>query len=278
MKRTILTLVILIAALQIKAQQQATFKPVFSPKTTYSDTRTMDMVMDMETSGQDVHMNMGMTSISVSETGATDKYQNTPVKISVKTTDIKMTMNGNEMPGSTIPPVATTVYGKYGADGKLSIDSVGGQKINDSLRTTMLKMVEALQNNLKFPDHPVKIGESFSVDSPFDMGAMMPMSKGGTMTVKMTYKLLNIANDVAGFEITENMDIDLSKPDPSKTPGMTVVMKGTGVGTMSYDLKKQCLLTMVNKVDMNYDMGFSGQVVKGKGTMTSKDNVVIAAN
>jgi hypothetical protein len=276
MKKALFISLLMAAAFQLKAQQ-VTFKPVYTPKTTYTDTRDMNVAMTMEAAGQPINMNMTMNTIATTETGSPDNTKAVPVKITNKSTDIKMTMNGQEMPSGAVPPVALVIYGKYSANNKLAIDSVSGQKTNDSLKTAMVKMVESIQNSIKFPDHPLKIGETFTMDSPFSM-PMMSAGSGNNMTVKMTFKLTNITNNIAAFDIVENMDIDLTKPDAAQNTGMKMAIKGLGTGTVSYDIKKQCMLTMVNTVDVDFDMSISGQAVKGKGTVASKDNVTVVAN
>jgi len=277
MKKTVFILLLAGFATQLKAQQQASFKPVYSPKTTYTDTRDMTTAMNMNAGGQQINMNMIMNTLAITETGAADQTKSVPVKITNKSTDIKMTMNGQDMPSGQIPPVSMVIYGKYLPDSKLHIDSISGQKLTDSLKAAMVQMAENVQNLVKFPDHPVKVGETFTMDAPFSM-PMMAMGGGNNMTVKMTYKLISITNDVAAFDISENMDIDLSKPEPAKNTGMTMVIKGLGTGSMSYNIKKQYMVSMVNNVDVDFDMSIGGQAVKGKGTVASKDNVVVAAN
>jgi hypothetical protein len=276
MKKALFIPLLMAATFQLKAQQ-ATFKPMYMPKTTYTDTRDMNIIMTMDAAGQPININTTMNTVGTTEMGVPDNAKVVPVKITNKSINIKTTMNGQEMPEGSAPPISVIVYGKYSPDNKLSIDSIAGQKTNDSLKAAMVQMVESIQNNIKFPDHPLKIGETFTMDSPFSM-PMMGAGAGNNMTVKMTFKLTNITNNIAVFDIVENMDIDLTKPEPAANTGMKMVIKGLGTGTVSYDIKKQCMLTMVNTVDVDFDMSFSGQAVKGKGTVASKDNVTIVAN
>src|ERR1700744_2675170 len=167
-----------LAGLQLKAQQQIIFKPAFLPKTNYSITKEMKTNMNMSMpaalaaagGGQDMVMAMASNLSSLFVTGARDKNNMIPVKITSKTNNMKMTMNGQDMPiGSGMPNTTVEVYGKYTPVGQLQVDSVAGQKINDSVRTAVSKMIETIQNGIKFPDHPLKVGDVFVQEMPFSI-------------------------------------------------------------------------------------------------------------
>lgn len=277
MKKTIIILVIILSwAINLQAQQQVLFKPVYLPQTKYTDTRDMKMVMTL---GRDslatdpFAMNMEMNTTNVTAMGRSINNV-IPVTINTHANNVKATMNGQDVPTLEMPNTAMAIYGKYKGN-VLQIDSLAGQKMNDSVRSVVLKLVDGIQNTVVFPTNPLKVGDTFTRDSPFTL-PMMGMGSQGDITVKMTYKLISIANNTAVFDITENINANMNQVIQNQS--LKMMMTGLGAGTMSYNISKQYLSTMINTLSMSFDMEVSGVQMSGKSTIVTNDRVEIAAN
>ncbi len=276
MKKFLVLPLLLMAAAQLKAQS-VLFKMVYQPKTTYTINKQIKTNMTMAApgelkslgGGQDLVMGMSMTTTSTITTSGRDQNKVMPIKLISKTNSAKMTMNGQEMPGSAVPfdALSIKVYGKYSPDNKLTIDSVSGQQFTDSLRIAMTKLMDEVQEGLKFPDHPLKPGDTFTQELPFAMP--MPGAAGGKLTMKMNYKLASVTNNIATFSFTENLVIAAGKDNN---------MSGFGNGTLTYNISKQFFTTMINNVNMTFDLSMGDDHMKGKGLVSTIDRVTIAGN
>ena len=109
----------------------------------------------------------------------------------------------------------------------------------------MNKMVQSFQNNLKFPDKPMKIGDTFEQDMPFNIPGMGSDMKIGA---KVSYKLISISGGKANFNITYNMNMDMAA---GKSIPAAMHMTGGGAGTMEYDIATNYPTHYVQNMDMN---------------------------
>jgi hypothetical protein len=272
MKKIVLIPLLLAMTMQLNAQQQTKFKLAYMPKSSYNTTREMKMVMTMvgdAAAGQVLDMTMSTTAIIA--TGAADKDNTYPVIITTKTNKANMTMNGQEMLAGSIPNTTVVVYGKYLKGDKLMIDSLAGQKMNDSIRMALAKMMDAVVNTVKFPDHPLKVGDTFTQEAPF---AVPMMGNAAGMTVKMTYKLISVAYNLAVFDFNETMTMNMDQT----AQNLKMTMTGLGTGTLSYNIGKQYVATMVNTLNMDYDMAINDMSMKGKSTISMNDKTKLVAN
>lgn len=282
MKKSLLLPILLLAVTLVKAQQSVMFKLAYQPKTTYTIDKDMKVTMNINMPAevaaagaeQDMTMVMNTNTTSVVTAGARSQGL-MPVKFTMKANTMKMSMNGQEMPAASVPTPDVAVYGKYTTDSKLLVDSIAGQKMTDSLRAAMSKMLDAVQDNIKFPDHPLKVGETFTQDMPIAL-PMPGFSGTNTMNMKMTYTLLRIVGNTAAFDFTENIDLNLNQQVQGKD--LKMMMTGTGDGFLNYDIAKQFFTTMSNNLGVNFDINTSGVAIKGKGNVVTTDKVVIAGN
>jgi hypothetical protein len=281
MKRLTLILLVCITALQLKAQQ-ATFKQVYAPNTTYSFTNVTKMHMNMTPQAattpdvKEMVMDMTVNTTVSSATGARAKNNDVPVKMSTKMGDMAFTMNGNAVPMGNMPKNDMKMYGRYTAAGKLELDSVGGMKLSDSVKTAMKAIMVNAQNNITFPDHPLKVGESFTQENPFSMPIPGVMDANNKMSVKTTYKLLSITNNIGVFDLLQVMNIDLNQA--AKGQAMQINLKATGAGKMNFDIKKQFLSSMTDNIDMTMNMNMGPTVINAKAALNIDVNVAVMPN
>jgi hypothetical protein len=243
MKKYLFVSLLILSVSLAKAQDGIMFKIKFLPSHTYliatnvSGTITTDLSANKDLAEklaskgitQPLVASAQFDNKTTATTGALSADNNFPITI-VKggAPTINITINGKQIPIPIPPTAAFKFYGHVGADGKLNLDSVGGKKLDDSTAAPIKKMMNGMMGAVNFPDHPIKVGESFIQTVPFNL----PMAgKGMAMNIKVTYKLTSISGDNAYFDITHAIDMQLD------LKGVNVSLTGSGSGKMVYDIK-----------------------------------------
>jgi hypothetical protein len=156
-----------------------------------------------------------------------------------------MKMNGNAIP---IPQeklgAGVSIYAHVSPDGKMMADSIGGAKATDTSQAHISQMLRSIQKNIKFPDHPMQIGETFTEDMPINI----PVA-GNSLSAesKVIYKLISVANGNANFDVTMSMDMTLP------VAGASIHMAGTGTGSMVYSIANNFATAYNTKFNMTVD-------------------------
>jgi len=250
----IIPALVLAASLSARAQNEVLFKMKMLPDHQYSGNMKMNMDLDMQGLPQGANagpgkMQMEMGMAMEMKTGTVNSSKEFPVSMSMQMSPSTMTINGKT---TSVPAVANsvmpTMYGRCALDGLPRIDSIPGMKMNDSLKTSMNKMVENFQNTIKFPDKPMKIGDTFVQSMPFDMPMM---GSGMKMEAKVTYKLISIATGKANFDVALNMDMDLTA---NKSAPASMHMTAVGNGKMEYDIAANYPTHYTQNMDMSMNI------------------------
>lgn len=245
------------ATVSVKAQTEVLFKMKMLPDHQYSTNMKINMDMNMEGAPQNANgapqkMQMEMSTKMEMKTGSVNSKKEFPISMSMQMLPSTMTVNGKTTPTPTAANnVMPSMYGKCTVDGLPRIDSIPGTAMNDSVKTAVSKMVEGFQNNLKFPDKPMKIGDTFVQSMPFNI----PMMGAGMKTdIKVTYKLISILAGKANFDTNYLMDMNMAV---GKTP-VSMHMTGGGGGTMEYDIATNYPTHYVQNMDMDMAIPAAG--------------------
>ncbi|MGQ7947138.1 DUF6263 family protein [Flavobacterium sp. WC2509] len=236
MKKIILLLITLTPLLcNSQSQNEVTFKVQFKPNTQYAQTIEQTTKNDMKYSGpaeflqklkdrgvQNPMITESQSKIeSVFKTGKQTDGTNFPLTMEfVKTTPIN---------GKKIIPDGTLIYG-HGSNGNMpTLDSIVSKDLDENLKKTVLQSAQSTFSQLSFPEKRVKIGESFSIDSPLSI----PIA-GTTvdMTITTNYKLLNVKNGIADFDVSSVYTLK------SNMTKYTINATGTSKGKLQYDVTK----------------------------------------
>lgn len=280
MKKITYIIALACLSLAVKAQVPVVFKLKFLPDHEYNG--TMKMAIDMQMNGMPLpakttktkakakptakphamSTKMEMTMKMDIKTGAVVPANIFPVTVKYDNLSIKVTLNNKEMPSPKNPLIGQVVYGNSDLDGKFQIDSISGMGTNEQMKGLMTQMVNKLQGQVKFPDHPLAIGESFTQEMPVNIPA------GGMnldMTAKITYKLTDIKANLAYFDTKMTMSFggDMQKNN--------LKMNGTGSGNgkMVYNIGESYFNSMTQNMDLSYNM-----TMGDKGTMGAKMKMV----
>jgi hypothetical protein len=286
MKKALLILSLILSFTFSKAQQAFLFKIKYLPGQVYQSDVTTNTNMEMNISGDSATMEkikakgiklpmLIKTSTDMDviiKTGAPKADNTFPIAINYNNIISKKVMNGVESTDGASPLIGQTIFGQYTTDGKIQIDSISGKTLNDEIKTVLTKTISNLINQLQFPDHALKIGETFTQDVPFSLPiAGLNMA----LTIKIIYKLKSVEKNMAYFDLDESMDMDMSM----KKDNNNVTMKGTGIGTgtMAYDIDKNLASSRSTNFKMNFQMLMGKLSMSGNAVMESVIQTKIAA-
>jgi hypothetical protein len=228
--KKVLYLALLLSAVKLQAQQSATFKIKYLPNHTYDGAVNLKAVCHVNLSGNDsliakitakgitlpLAANLDLKMNLSTKTGGAAADQSIPATMKIGFDDLGVELNGNKLP---IPLESfgkgVSVVGHFDRDGVFQSDSAGGKAISDSVALKVKQMTNGFQKNIKFPDHPMKVGETFTQGLPLNLPITDSKLK---IDAKTVYTLTSIAD---GFAIKGN----------------TLTISGGGSGKMVYSLK-----------------------------------------
>jgi len=286
MKKTILVLTLLCAFTLSKAQQSFLFKIKYLPGCLYESTVTTGMNMEMNVSGDSTVMasikakgtklpiivNSESSTEFDAKTGAVRADNLFPIAIRFKNRTEKKTVNGVVSNESSNPLVGQTIFGHYSTGGKIQVDSISGKTLNDEVKEALATMIGNLLNEMHFPESPMKIGETFTQEVPFNL----PLA-GTSMeaTIKIIYKLTSVDKNLAYFDLDESMNIDMSTEKNSVT--INVKGAGKGSGKLIYDINNNYAPTRSAGLKMNYQMEMGKLNMTGSAQILSTTETKMSA-
>ncbi len=174
-------------------------------------------------------------------TGTASADKTFPFTMNVNMPSMTVNVNGKQMPIPMPKASATNIFGHISAEGRMSVDSLNGKKIPDSVAQKTLGMMNNMFKMVKFPDHPMKIGESFTQQIPFDI----PMLSGLSNNIATTYKLVSIDGNKANFDVTQDMNMHMDVKGK-----VNINLTGGGTGKMVYDISNNFFSTYTTNSNM----------------------------
>jgi len=277
-----LYLLLVLVAYQAEAQKGIIFKIKYLPNHNYQTNVSVDMKANVTATGdpqildklkeqgitQPVNANLSIALGGVMKTGALAADKSVPVNMDYKINNISVSANGNQVP---IPPKATEkdikLSGHISQDWKIKIDSADGKAVADSAQKKMEQMMAMVQKNVEFPDKPLKPGDTFTQNVPMNI----PVKEGNNIKIDagVTYKLVKIAGGKAYFDLTPtfNMNLVIGK--------VSVVMTGTGTGSMVYSIKDSFPTSKEGNINVKLKVTSPKINVDGTAVVTSKYDCVI---
>jgi hypothetical protein len=269
----------------LKAQQGVVFKIKYQPDRNYTMNVSMGMKMTANVTGDsavinklkssgitspvnvDFELGMGGTMKS-GHAGADNSF---PLVMDYKINNLTVSANGNQAP---IPPSVSEkdirMVAHVSHDGVIMIDSANGKRTDDTTREKMKQMMGLFQKQIQFPDKPMKPGDSFTQSSP--MTIPLGTKVGGDIKINysVTYKLNNIADGKAYFDILPTFSMDFSIQNK-----VSVNMSGTGTGKMVYSIKDNYPLSNQGTFNMKLKVNAGKVNVDGDAVITANSTSTI---
>lgn len=263
------------------AQESVTFKTEFKPNKTYktqlktTSHTEIEFIADQEIMDRIKSQGIELPMITESETNMAtdiitqnlDENGEFPATMEygkmISTTTISGKTTTEEKPYSGMK-----ILGKYDIENKFKVDTIIGDKVSKQMRNVLKTTLESVQQAIKFPVKPMKVGETFKSEIPMTipMEGMNPIS----VKINMEYLLTEIKGNKAFFDIKQTVGLDMSQEQ------INVIASGTGTGTSEFDIKENYLTKYKSELPMNMTIKVNEKMtMKLKMTTTSEQNVVI---
>jgi len=133
------------------------------------------------------------------------------------------------------------MYGNY-VKGITKIDSISNSYMTEESKKGLLTSMEAMMNQIKYPDKKIKIGEGFEQKNPFSMPIADVTIE---MEINSIYTLKSVKNGIGYFDLDQVYSIK------SATKDYEMELDGTGKGQIHYDIEKQFFTKFYLEMEMN---------------------------
>lgn len=157
-------------------------------------------------------------------------------------------------PGNNM--VGLVVKGVTNSQGKTRIDSVEGGNLGAQERETIKSMYLSMLLNNEAPSYPLRVGDGYRVESPFDMP--IPGQSPIKVITEAHYVLKKIEDGRAAFDMT--MTFRLSS-DPR---GAQLTANGKGFGMMVYNIKARLKESETSQMTMEMRLQAGSLVTTSK--------------
>jgi hypothetical protein len=277
--KNIITVILVVIAATAFAQKTIKLKVAYQPDHSYNITtkNIMTMLMDaqvddatreqLKSQGMVFPMKMDMTQDmeSTMRTGQFNDKKEVPVTVEYTKFDSKQKMSGNEMPSPPNVLKGMKASGWADSKGKLRFENIEGDGVTPEVKKLMTSMVDQMGTQILFPEKPLKVGDEFTQEIPFNMPV-----QGGVelkMIIKTIYKLTSFTAENAFFDTDILMTMDLSGEKASMSA------EGAGKGKMVFDIKKSFMSTYDSNMDMKMKMNMGPMAMDIKATTQSQQVV-----
>lgn len=221
--------------------QTVTIKMGYKPNTTYRQVQDQKVTSEVSYGeGMDpMKQDAATKTTSITKTG---KLADNMIPF---TTELELDAESAAM--AQIPK-GTKLYGKADANGVPKFDSIHAPGMNPQIKDMLVKMMQSNLSQSTIPQKTVKVGESFVVDTPFDL-PMGPTTM--QMQNKTTYKLIKIEGKKAHFDLSSVYTLT------TKVEGQDMNGSGTAMGSMIFDTGLGYPTQLNTVTDMS--MGFQAE-------------------
>lgn len=215
------------------SQDSVTLKTQYNPETKYIQTLNQNNYTIMKYTGSDEFIQKlnakGIQNPTIAASNSTTELIMQIGKLSEKsdypiTIEFQKTTSSD---GKKIIPDGTIIYGR-GSNGTMpKLDSIVSKDLKENFKSTLLKSMQSTFDQLVLPEKTVKVGESFSIDTPFSL----PLADVTLeMNITTNYKLESIKSDIAYFKVSQTYTVK------SKITKYTINATGNGEGELEYDI------------------------------------------
>jgi hypothetical protein len=146
--------------------------------------------------------------------------------------------------------------------------SMGKEKtVNSRIAySAVMDILECIQSDLKFSKKEVKVGDSFNRWTFLDVP--IPEIQLPRIDVKITYKLIEIKDNNAYFDLIENVDF------VSSSPTANLDLQGKGVGKLVYDINNAFVSSLSSSIAFAFTIKRPGIMLKGKAKLSTTTETV----
>ena len=163
--------------------------------------------------------------------------------------------------GKKIIPDGTIIYGHSSNGTMPKLDSIVSNELKEDFKRTFLKSMQSTFDQIVLPEKTVKVGESFSIHTPFSM----PLADVTLeMDITTNYKLESIKSGIAYFKVLQTYTLK------SKITKYTINATGNGEGELEYDITNNYNL----KYQVNTQIKLNVQLDKFSIDTTTENSII----
>ena len=277
--KKLICLFLLFLAVKANAQNDIVFKMRYLPAHIYNATTNMAVTANVTLKGDQklldqlksrgvtspVSLKMTMNKAGKIKTGAATG-NGYPVVLSSSAGSVSLTVNEKAIPVPEKSLVDLKIYLHSSPEGKISMDSAGRSKMKDTSQKAVAQIMNSVFNQIRFPDRPIHIGDTFTQNMPMDM----PVAGNNiTMNINIIYKLVSVSDGKGFFDIKQNVDMKI--PMQENTLNMTAL----GTGKLVYSIKDKFPTSMKSNLNLKFDGILNSLNINGTATINSDQKYVI---
>lgn len=169
----------------------------------------------------------------------------------------KNTVNG-ESTTQEHPFTGVKVFGTYDKATNFRMERAEGSELTDEMRNMLSSVLESVQQAIKFPLEPLKVGDVFEMDVPL----AFPIEGIGSLSfiLKTQYLLKGIEEKKAYFDIKQGIELGSSNLE------MNLKAIGEGTGSLEYDVEEDYItycsidLPMEMSLDVNEHLSLTVKI------------------
>lgn len=260
-----------------QSEKTLDFKMAYSPKTTYHQVIEQSLGNELVYSGsEDILKKIKENGVqnptitenttvaeSILKTGKLEKDGNFPVTIEF----IKTTSSDQKI----IIPNGTIIYGKASASSMPKLDSIVSKDLDKTFKNSILQTLQSTFSQLALPEKKIKIGESFSQESPLKIPVA---TLTFDMLITTTYKLVNIQNQTANFDIVQDYTLKISDHKQE----FNISASGNGKGKLDYNIPNHFATQFNLDIELNFGLKRDEFGLNAKSKSSFKQTVQISKN
>ena len=270
MKKVFIAGIALLVSQSLFAQQTLKFSVKYLPMQNYATSLKMDMDMQMniedatiaqtmKAAGQPSSMllKMNMGTVLNLTTEAQNAKKDVPFTMTYGDVTVNGSMNGQALPIPSTDLKGIVFTGHYSNDTKkIALDGMQGGNSDATKKAAAEAQLAQMFNQYSFPDTTFKIGDTFEQTLPLSI----PTAAGNSEVItKVKYTLKEIKGNEAFFDMSQTADAKVTIPQT----GGDMTFKGSGSGTMTYDIAAKFPSRSSINMNFSYKMNVGGAPMSG---------------
>jgi hypothetical protein len=176
-------------------------------------------------------------------------------------------INNSELPGSKNILNTGDIKAVYANDDRISIISIDGQTPYDQ-KAALENLLNA--QRIKFPETPLKVGDTFSHEVPFEF-PMQGMEE--KVILKNSYTLTAIKGDNAYFDLDQQIStgIDIE----NTVNAISLKGNGKGKGKLIFSIKDNCVISNISTLNCTINVNKTGLMIAVDYKITSAQTIEV---
>jgi hypothetical protein len=227
-----------------------------------------EKIEKIKTSGIKLPMTVaGSSEISTTmTTGAMTADHRFPAKMTYGKVIASQIVNGIETKEEK-PTSGLIVKGFYTEENKLRIDTMISDRMDDNTKRFIKSTLENVQQQIKFPEKPMQVGDDFHQNLPMQI----PVAglKSAKVVITTNYKLKDISNGKAKFDILQTVTLDTENEDAN------IFASGEGIGISEFDIASNTTTRYETDLTMTMKMTADDLIISAKINSKSKAIVTV---